>query len=67
MDSHNLSILKLIHIINLLQVYGVVFLGAKNKIVAGDYEGSKVSSMFGVVSISTGFASTLELNKKNSS
>ncbi|OOE14064.1 hypothetical protein UN64_02300 [Fictibacillus arsenicus] len=42
----------------------VFFLGAKNKVVAGDYESCKVSSMFGVVSISTGFASTLELSKK---
>ena len=39
-------------------------MAAKNKVIAGDYEGGLISSTFGVVSIQTGFLSSVELNKK---
>lgn len=39
-------------------------MAAKNKVIAGDYEGKVVSSTFGVVQISVGFTQTLVLGKK---
>lgn len=36
---------------------------AKNKVIAGDYNGKPVSYMLGLLSIQTGFTSLLELNK----
>lgn len=38
---------------------------AKNKVIAGDYEGKMVMSTFGIVSISTGFTKSIELTKDN--
>jgi hypothetical protein len=38
---------------------------AKNKVVAGDYEGKMVMQNFGIVSISTSFTKSFELNKDN--
>jgi hypothetical protein len=37
-------------------------MGAKNKVIAGDYEGKRISSNFGIVAISNGFKNVL-LNK----
>jgi len=39
-------------------------MGAKNKVIAGDYEGKLVSAVLGVVTISTGFFSNIQLNKE---
>lgn len=36
---------------------------AKNKVIAGDYEGYPVSGMFGIVSMNTGFTGSIQLNK----
>lgn len=36
---------------------------AKNRVVAGDYQGKMVMSTFGIVNISTSFTKSIELNK----
>jgi hypothetical protein len=38
-------------------------MGAKNKVIAGDYEGKVVTSTVGMVQISIGFIKTLTVNK----
>ena len=38
-------------------------MAAKNRVIAGDYEGKMVMSTLGIVSISTGFTKSIELNK----
>lgn len=38
---------------------------AKNKVIAGDYQGKDVLCSFGSASISAGFFKSLDLNKKN--
>lgn len=38
-------------------------MGAKNKVIAGDYEGKQISSAFGVVLISTSFTKSVTLDK----
>lgn len=39
-------------------------MGAKNKVIAGDYEGKKIMSTFGIVQIPGGFTSKgIEINK----
>ncbi|MEH6945225.1 hypothetical protein [Bacillus sp. JJ722] len=39
-------------------------MGAKNKVIAGDYEGKQVMSALGIASIATGFLKTMALDKK---
>lgn len=39
-------------------------MGAKNKVIAGDYDGRIVVQSFGVVSLSTGLFSSIKLNKE---
>ncbi|MGV3465260.1 MAG: hypothetical protein ACO1OT_08205 [Heyndrickxia sp.] len=39
-------------------------MGAKNKVIAGDYQGKAVASGFGVVFISNGFKSTIDISKE---
>lgn len=36
---------------------------AKNKVIAGDYQGKVVSSAFGITTINIGFLKTVDLNK----
>jgi hypothetical protein len=38
-------------------------MGAKNKIIAGDYEGKSVMQTFGIVNIAIGFTKSQEINK----
>ncbi|EJW20009.1 hypothetical protein M5X00_14625 [Paenibacillus alvei] len=38
-------------------------MGAKNKVIAGDYEGNQVSTALGIVNISTGFWSAISVDK----
>lgn len=40
-------------------------MGAKNKVIAGDYEGFPVNTSFGVAQITTGFVKGIELTKNN--
>lgn len=42
---------------------GMIRMAAKNKVVAGDYEGRQVMQTFGIVSISTSGFKTLDLDK----
>lgn len=37
---------------------------AKNKVIAGDYKGNSVVSAFGVVTMTTGFIGSMQLNKE---
>jgi len=39
-------------------------MGAKNMVLAGDYEGKLVTQALGIVSISISFTKSLELNKE---
>jgi hypothetical protein len=38
-------------------------MGAKNKVIAGDYQGKAVTAGFGVVLISNGFKNSIDLSK----
>ncbi|MGG0718674.1 hypothetical protein ABE096_13915 [Robertmurraya massiliosenegalensis] len=38
-------------------------MGAKNKVIAGDYQGFQVTGTFGVISIITGFGKAVNLDK----
>lgn len=38
-------------------------MAAKNKVIAGDYDGKLVNQVFGTVTISTGFISSIALDK----
>ena len=38
-------------------------MGAKNKVIAGDYEGDTITAAFGVVNISKGFKSSVQITK----
>ncbi|TYR73451.1 hypothetical protein FZC79_18585 [Rossellomorea vietnamensis] len=40
-------------------------MGAKNRVIAGDYEGSMISSTFGVITLSIGWTKSIELDKKS--
>lgn len=40
-------------------------MGAKNKVIAGDYEGKQVTSVIDKLVIITGFMKTVELTKEN--
>jgi hypothetical protein len=37
---------------------------AKNKVIAGDYEGKAVMQTFGIVSIAVGFTKSVDINKE---
>jgi len=38
-------------------------MGAKNKVIAGDYEGKVIMSTLGIVNLQTGFLKTITLDK----
>jgi hypothetical protein len=38
-------------------------MGAKNRVIAGDYKGRVISSALGIVSLQTGFIKSINLNK----
>ncbi|MGE7837991.1 hypothetical protein [Viridibacillus arvi] len=38
-------------------------MGAKNKVIAGDYQGKNILHTFGIVSIATSLTKTIDLNK----
>lgn len=38
-------------------------MGAKNKVIAGDYEGKSIVHSFGIVNIAVGFTKSVEINK----
>jgi hypothetical protein len=38
-------------------------MGAKNKVIAGDYEGKAVMQTFGIVNVAIGFTKSVEINK----
>ncbi|WHY18170.1 hypothetical protein QNH28_22150 [Paenibacillus sp. G2S3] len=38
-------------------------MGAKNKVIAGDYEGKVIMSTLGIVNLQTGFLKTITIDK----